>query len=63
MFKKLFCKHKWKTHAKDVHEWNDLNIVNGTDAWFNPALVGQKKRRTTEILICEECGAIKKIIY
>jgi len=51
LFKKLFCNHKWKIHAKKEYEWEerfkgDIVIVS----------------QTVEILMCE-CGKIRKIRY
>tara|TARA_R110002020_G_scaffold465503_1_gene686952 strand:+ start:1227 stop:1403 length:177 start_codon:yes stop_codon:yes gene_type:complete len=54
-FKKLFCEHKWKVHAKKEYRWDEK--VDGT--WDKVETVS----KTYEILICEKCGKIKKIIY
>lgn len=55
ILKKFLCSHKWKTHAKKEYEWNEH--IEGT--WGKFQRVGE----TTEILICQECGKIKKIKY
>ena len=55
LFEKLFCKHKWKSHIKEVYNWRDK--VDGTWDTMN------NYSSTTEILICQECGKIKKIEY
>lgn len=52
---RMFCKHKWQTHAKIDYSW--IEKVEGTcDKTQN---VGH----TVEVLICEKCGEIKKIKY
>ena len=60
---KFFCHHKWKTHSKEKVKWDELELVEGTELWLNP--ITQKKQycETTEILICECCGKIKKLTY
>jgi len=55
LFKKLFCLHKWETHAKKEYQWEEH--IKGTWGKF------EKVSETTEILICEECGKIEKIKY
>ena len=47
---KLFCTHKWNSHAKAPKKlyWDgELNIPSGN----------------IEVLICEKCGKIKQINY
>lgn len=63
LLKKLFCSHKWQTHTKEIHKWEQQDIVDGTANWFNPVLETQQYKETTEVLICTECGKIKKIKY
>lgn len=46
---KLFCNHKWNSHAKNCYS-------NGE---FNAGRI----ESTSEILICEKCGKIKQINY
>lgn len=47
---KIFCLHKWETHAKVEREalYIQNRVVN---------------TESTEILICTECGKIKKLVY
>ena len=59
MFKKLFCKHKWKVHNRDKILVKELDT--DTKYWYTP--IWYQYYETTEILICEECGKIKKIKY
>jgi hypothetical protein len=63
MLKKLFCLHKWHTHAKSTEKWVDSEIVRGTAHWWNPKTQEISRIRTIEVLICAECGAIKYIEY
>lgn len=63
IFSKLFCKHKWTSHAKTTTNWTDTKIVNGTAHWWNPKTMEVVNHETTEVLICSECGKITKIIY
>lgn len=46
---KLFCTHKWNSHAKNLYS-NQLNN-------------GGREEKTLEILICDKCGKIKQINY
>lgn len=46
---KLFCRHTWKSHAKNIYPSVMLN--------------GNRNEQTIEILICENCGKIKQIYY
>ena len=46
---KLFCTHKWISHAKNLYPNNTIN--------------GNRYDQTVEILICEKCGKIKQIMY
>ena len=49
-FKKIFCGHKWKIHAKKEYKWQQEVKQELTSL-------------TIEVLICETCGKIKKIKY
>ncbi len=53
--KRLWCNHKWKLHAKKEYKWTEK--VEGT--WDRLTNISE----THEVLICEKCGAIKKIKY
>lgn len=46
---KLFCTHKWESHAKNLYS-RELNC-------------GGREEKTLEILICQKCGRIKQIMY
>lgn len=59
----LFCRHKWVSHSKEVYSWSETRIIEGTEIWFNPLTETRKFVSTTEVLICSECGKIKKIEY
>lgn len=50
ILEKLLCNHVWKNHAKTTSNLLQGYRVEGTIS-------------TTEILICEKCGRIKKIVY
>lgn len=50
LFEKWFCKHKWVTHAKKSYR-----ITN--------AFSGSDYGETEEVIICSECGKIKRIKY
>jgi hypothetical protein len=63
LFKKLFCGHQWVVHSKEVYEYISKEIVPGTNHWYKPILQEQEFKDTIEILICKECGKIKKIEY
>ena len=62
MFRRLFCRHKWKTHAKEKYEWTEEIIVPGTEHWFTPKLQKYEVSETKEVLICD-CGTVKIIKY
>ncbi len=59
MFKKLLdkwlCSHKWECHSKTK------NIITYSDKYTG--IVSDTKEYYIEILICKECGKIKKIHY
>lgn len=59
----LFCKHKWITHAKEKYEWKEKEPVRGTEHWFAPMFVEIEYSKVEEVIICEKCGKIKKLIY
>ena len=63
IIKKLFCLHKWITHAKKEYKWTETEVVYGTEHWYTPLTEVQEKEVTDEVLICTECGKIKKISY
>lgn len=50
ILEKLLCNHKWIDHAKVERE-------------CAPSFINGRIESTTEILICEKCGRIKKLIY
>ncbi len=54
LFKKMFCSHKWKLHAKKEYRWEEENPFDGETHTYS---------NTYEVLICENCGKIKKIRY
>jgi len=63
MFKKLFCRHDWEVHATKTYEYEQEEIVPGTEYWFNPKTVVNGYEETVEVLICKKCGDIKIIKY
>lgn len=63
LFDKLLCKHKWKTHTKEVYEWTQHEVDPTTQFWIQPVVNTYDYKETTEILICEHCGKIKKLVY
>jgi Fe2+ or Zn2+ uptake regulation protein len=60
---KLFCKHQWKTHAKEIYSWEQTEIVEGTEHWIKPKFNTIEYGETVEVLICEKCGKVHKINY
>ncbi len=63
ILEKLFCKHKWTTHAKEVYKYTGKEVVEGTKDWYHPVIELQEFQHTDEVLICSECGKIKQIRY
>lgn len=67
MFKKLidklFCLHQWKTHTKEVYEWTESEIDVNSTYMLNPLINTFEYKETVEVLICEKCGKIKKVVY
>lgn len=63
VFKKLFCCHKWTVHAKEEYEWDEMRVVKGTESWYYPKLESHTFSEVNEVLVCSECGKIKKITY
>lgn len=60
---KLFCLHKWNTHARKVYEHTDKEVVSGTESWYKPIVTDAEYSKTIEVLICEKCGKIETIEY
>jgi len=60
---KIFCHHDWKTHRKTTQEINRNRVVEGTKDWYKPIFQSTTESKTTEILVCKECGKITKIEY
>jgi hypothetical protein len=63
LFEKLFCKHEWYSHAKETHEWDEIETIPETRFWLNPEFQTISYSETTEVLICKKCGKIKIITY
>ncbi len=63
LFKKWFCLHSWKTHAKEKYEWKEIEATKGTSHWYDPKWQEQEYSEVVEILICEKCGKINKVSY
>lgn len=63
MFEKWFCKHKWKTHAKEKYEWSEVEIVKHTEWWMEPMQQTIPYSEVKEVLICESCGKVHLIEY
>ncbi len=63
MIRQLFCKHNWETHTRETIEYEEKEIVEGTELWFSPSIVTYPYKDVTEILICKKCGKIKKIEF
>lgn len=55
----FFCRHKWTTRSKDkkIFETLERTVLNG----YQP--MGDTREMTVEILVCEKCGEIKKMVY
>lgn len=53
----LFCKHKWKGHSKKTTSVSTTEVVSETK------IQEHTYHNTTEILICEKCGKIKRLQY
>ncbi len=60
---KFLCLHQWKTHTKEVYEWTETKVDPTTQFWTQPLINTTEYKETTEVLICEKCGKIKKIEY
>lgn len=60
---KLLCKHQWKVHSKKEYEWDETRVVKGTEHWYHPQTETRHYSETLEVLICEKCGKVKKLIY
>lgn len=58
IFKKLFCLHKWKSHAQQKYTAKQYSIRN--NIYFENGIT---KNFNREILICNICGKIKQIEY
>jgi len=58
IFAKLFCKHKWSSHAKNII--NQVTYAHNGYSWDATPI---KKEFTREVLVCEHCGKIKIIEY
>jgi len=63
LFEKIFCLHKWKTHSKEVYEWQETEPIRGTLHWWKPMFQESTFEQTKEVLICDKCGKIKIISY
>lgn len=59
----LFCKHKYLSHAKEEFNYDEIELVKGTEYWPIPIKQTVSYTAFIEILICEKCGKIKKIEY
>ena len=55
---KFFCLHEWTTHAKKETTWEteQKGMAPNTIRMI-------RHEQTTEILVCEGCGKIKKLEY
>jgi len=56
IIKKLVCLHAWESHAKKDDQWEEEKTIN-------KELYKTKYHEITEILICNKCGKIEKLIY
>ena len=56
LFKKLFCSHKWESHTSRAYK-----IIRRVPLNLNAEITTDEY--TIEVLICKECGKIKKIEY
>lgn len=59
----LFCKHSYNSIAKEEYNWDEPQIVKGTEHWFTPKFEKHNISETVEILLCNKCGKTKKIRY
>ena len=55
---KIFCSHKWIIHIK-----KNFTTEMFTKQYGEYKGTGVTRDMTTEVLICEKCGKIKKIEY
>jgi len=58
---KLFCLHKWAVHEEHKREWEEKQILDGTQYWHAPVIMDIKFSSIKQVLICEHCGKIKEI--
>lgn len=57
LFEKWFCKHKWKSHYNEQFQEESFRRVHGGEESLGKTVF------TKEVLICENCGKIKKLEY
>ncbi len=63
VIEKLFCGHKWDIHAKSSISYEKKEVLEDTKHWSHPIIFEYAYTKTTEILLCQVCGKIKKITY
>lgn len=63
LFKKLFCRHRWRTHAKEKREWVGRSPVPGTEHWSLPLFEEGPLGEVVEVLVCKRCGKIATLKY
>lgn len=56
LLSKIFCSHVWKTHAKKKYQLE--NWLMNSHLKYEPT--GITEQYTTEVVICEKCGKIKR---
>lgn len=59
IFLKIFCLHKWYTHKSG--EKKEQSYFPDKNGEYKPS--GVIRQFNIDVLICKECGKIKKIEY
>lgn len=63
IYKTVNCKHKFKSSSKKIYNEKNIELVKGTEHYFNPIIKKVSYRKTVEILVCEKCGKTEKVEY
>ena len=59
----LFCAHSYVSLSKKEYNWSEQVLDKDTTHYLYPKYNLVQVSSTTEVLLCEKCGKIKKIKY